>query len=91
MTILISILISAINLLCFYFGVRIGQKVAKKEEIKIEGLNPVKVIDTINQSKEDKKEQERMRIIAENIDNYDGTGLNQQNIPRWLLWKHIEK
>lgn len=81
MTILISILISAINLLCFYFGVRIGQKVAKKEEIKIEGLNPVKVIETINQSNEDKKEQERMRIIAENIDNYDGTGLGQQDIP----------
>lgn len=82
MTILISILISTINLLCFYFGVRIGQKVAKKEEIKIEGINPVKVIETINQSNEDKKEQERMRIIAENIDNYDGTGFNQQNIPR---------
>lgn len=81
MTILISILISAINLLCFYFGVRIGQKVAKKEEIKIEGLNPVKVIETINQSNEDRKEQERMRIIAENIDNYDGTGLGQQDIP----------
>lgn len=81
MTILISILISTINLLCFYFGVRIGQKVAKKEEIKIEGLNPVKVIETINQSNEDRKEQERMRIIAENIDNYDGTGLGQQDIP----------
>ena len=81
MTILISMLISTINLLCFYFGVRIGQKVAKKEEIKIEGLNPVKVIETINQSNEDKKEQERMRIIAENIDNYDGTGLGQQDIP----------
>jgi hypothetical protein len=25
-----------------------------------------------------------MRIIAENIDNYDGTGLNQRDIPRWL-------
>lgn len=81
MTILISILISTINLLCFYFGVRIGQKVAKKEEIKIAGINPVKVIETINQSNEDKKEQERMRIIAENIDNYDGTGLGQQDIP----------
>ena len=81
MTILISILISTINLLCFYFSIRIEQKAAKKEEIKIEGLNPVKVIDTINQSKEDKKEQERMRIIAENIDNYDGTGLGQQDIP----------
>lgn len=81
MTILISILISTINLLCFYFGVRIGQKVAKKEEIKLEGLNPVKVIETINQSNEDRKEQERMRIIAENIDAYDGTGLGQQDIP----------
>jgi len=81
MTILISILISTINLLCFYFGVRIGQKVAKKEEIKIAGINPVKVIETINQSNEDRKEQERMRIIAENIDNYDGTGLGQQDIP----------
>lgn len=81
MTILISILISTINLLCFYFGVRIGQKVAKKEEIKIAGINPVKVIETINQSNEDRKEQERMRIIAENIDAYDGTGLGQQDIP----------
>jgi len=81
MTILISILISTINLLCFYFGLRIGQKVAKKEEIKIEGLNPVKVIDAISQSKEETKEQERRRIIAENIDNYDGTGIGQQDIP----------
>ena len=81
MTILISILISTINLLCFYFGLRIGQKVAKKEEIKFEGLNPVKVIDAISQSKEETKEQERRRIIAENIDNYDGTGIGQQDIP----------
>ena len=67
--------------MCFYFGVLIGQKVAKKEEIKIEGLNPVKVIDAINQSNEETKEQERRRIIAENIDAYDGTGIGQKDIP----------
>lgn len=82
MTILIAILISIINLLCFYCGYKVGLKTNNKEEINLDGINPVKVINTINQSKEEAKEQERMRIIAENIDNYDGTGLNQKNIPR---------
>ena len=40
-------------------------------------LDIVRIINAINESKEESKEQERMRIIAENIDAYDGTGLNQ--------------
>lgn len=81
MTILIAILISTINLLCFYFGYKVGIKTNNKEEINLDGINPVKVINTINQSKEEAKEQERMRIIAENIDSYNGTGLGQKDIP----------
>ncbi len=82
MTILIAILISTINLLCFYFGFRIGQKTTNNEVLKLPNVNPVRIINAINESKEESKEQERMRIIAENIDNYDGTGLNQKDIPR---------
>jgi flagellar assembly factor FliW len=68
--------------LCFFCGYKVGIKTTNKEEINLDGINPVKVINTINQTREEAKEQERMRIIAENIDNYDGTGLNQKNIPR---------
>ena len=82
MTILIAILISTINLLCFYFGFRIGQKTTNNEVLKLPNVNPVRIINAINESKEESKEQERRRIIAENIDNYDGTGLNQRDIPR---------
>jgi uncharacterized protein YneF (UPF0154 family) len=82
MTILIAILISTINLLCFYFGFWIGQKTTNNEVFKLPNVNPVRIINAINESKEESKEQERMRIIAENIDNYDGTGLNQRDIPR---------
>lgn len=81
MTILMAILISTINLLCFYFGYKVGIKTNNKEEIKLDGINPVKVINTINQTREEAKEQERMKIIAENIDSYNGTGLGQKDIP----------
>lgn len=81
MTILIAILISTINLLCFYFGYKVGFKTNNKEEINLDRINPVKVIRNIEQNIESSKEQERMRIIAENIDAYDGTGLGQKDIP----------
>lgn len=57
-----------------------------KSDKKIKTLNPVKIVKEkveINRlEKEQEKEQEKYRIIAENIDNYDGTSRGQQDVPR---------
>lgn len=75
----------ATGLLCifsFVIGARVGQKSVKSDEIKLPSINPVKIINEMNESREQKKEQERYKIIAENIDNYDGTSIGQKDVPK---------
>lgn len=86
MSVLIAVIvITILNVLCFTIGAIIGQKVVKQEPIKIP--NPVKVVsNAIEEHKEKEeynKEQEKLRIISENIDNYDGTSIGQQDIPNY--------
>lgn len=76
-----TITIGVMCILCFLIGARVGQKVVKGEDIKII-KSPVRVIEEIKESHEQQKEIEKNRIIAENIDNYDGTGLGQKDVPR---------
>ena len=73
-------LTSFFNLCCFMVGAKVGQKVINKEEIKILP-SPLKVIQEYKEKEEYNKEQERYRIINENIDNYNGTSLGQQDLP----------
>ena len=73
-------LTTLLNMCCFLMGARIRQKVDKGQDITMP--NPVKTIQEFNENLETKKAQERDRIIAENIDNYDGTSIGQQDIPR---------
>ena len=73
-------LTSFLNLCCFMVGAKVGQKVINKEEIKILP-SPLKAIQEYKEKEEYNKEQERYRIINENIDNYNGTSLGQQDLP----------
>ena len=76
--------IALTGLLCilsFTIGAKTGQKVVKGEEIKIV-KNPVKMVEEYIDNKERKKELEKEKIIAENIDNYDGTSIGQKDLPR---------
>lgn len=75
-------LVSFFNISSFIIGAKIGQKVNRGESIespRIELKNPIK---TFNENKEAKKEQEKNRIIAENIDSYNGTPYGQQELPK---------
>lgn len=69
-------------ILSFVIGARVGQKIVKGEEVKVELPNPIKKIEEHREKKEVEKEIEKLDIITENIDNYDGTGLGQKEIPR---------
>lgn len=80
--IILIAVIGIMNILCFFIGAKIGQKVARNETITMPKIEPVKTIREYNEQKEVRMEQERDRVIAENIDNYDGTGLGQKDVPK---------
>ncbi len=65
----------------YTLGLRNGQKLIKKEEITVPNINPIKVVEQIKETKENKKEQVAYDIMMSNIDNYDGSSLGQRDIP----------
>lgn len=78
----IVLLISSIsNILCFLIGAKIGQKTIKGEDIEI---NPIKVIkEDIEEAKINKEielQNQEFKKELENIDNYDGTSINQKEL-----------
>ena len=81
-TLILIISIGIMNILCFFIGAKVGQKVIKGEELEIPKIEPIKAIREHNEKQEILKLQEKERIISENIDNYDGTSLGQKDIPR---------
>lgn len=79
-TILLIATISILNIVCFFIGAKVGQKVVKGEELKTPNLNPVKAIEEYKETKEYKENQERFNTMLDNINNYDGTGIGQRDI-----------
>ena len=71
-----------LNVLCFFVGSRIGNKVAKGEPIEMPTLNPIEKIHEIKEKHEAREEQNRIDIIMSNIDRYDGTSMGQRDVPR---------
>lgn len=80
MEVLLLAIVVASNILCFCIGARVGQKVIKGESIEMP--NPMKAIREHQARAEAKKEQTRLDTIMQNIDNYDGTGYGQKDVPR---------
>lgn len=81
-TILLLFLVGCFILVAYTLGLKNGQKLKNNEEIKLPEINPVKVIKNEIENYEEKKKQEINEINMFNIDNYDGTGLGQRDIPR---------
>lgn len=82
-TIFIILVSGTLNAVCFFIGAKIGQKVSKGETIEAPTLNPMKAIREREERKEADKESERLEIILQNIENYDGSPNGQRDVPRW--------
>ena len=81
--IFIILINSTANILCFFLGTKIVQKVMKNENLKVPKIkNPIKKVEEHKEKKELEKEIEKNNIILENIDNYDGTPIGQKELPR---------
>ena len=70
------------NILCFFIGAKVGQKVAKGEPVEMPSLDPMKAIREHQSQKEAERKQEREEVIWRNIERYDGTPFGQEDVPR---------
>lgn len=80
-TIALLFLFGVFIILAYTLGLKNGQKLKNNEEIKIPEINPVKIVKNEIETFEQKKKQDAYDTMMANIDNYDGTGLGQKDIP----------
>lgn len=78
--ILILLIVGALNIVCFFVGAKIGQKVVKGEEIKAPEITLKNPIKEYRKKKEAETSQEKINAILENIESYNGTSAGQKDI-----------
>lgn len=82
MEILLVLTVGAMCIGCFVIGAKVGQKVVKGEDIELPNINPVEAWHEHQERKEAQKEQDRLEVLLQNIENYDGTAIGQKNVPK---------
>ena len=80
-TIALLFLFGIFIILAYTLRLKNGQKLKNNEEIKIPEINPVKIVRNEIETFEQKKKQDAYDTMMANIDNYDGTGIGQKDIP----------
>ena len=79
-TLLIILAVGALCIGCFIVGAKVGQKVAKGEEIKMSYENPFEAYRKREAKREAEKEQNKIDTILQNIECYDGTTKGQKDV-----------
>ena len=82
MEVVMILAIGFVCMCCFLMGAKVGQAVVKGEKVETPTLNPVKAIRERQEKKEAEFAQNKFDVLMENIDNYDGTGYGQKDVPR---------
>lgn len=82
MTALLILITGALNIVCFFIGAKVGQKVSKGENLELPSVNPIERTREKQEKKEAKKEQERIDTIMQNIEAYNGTSQGQKDVPK---------
>lgn len=80
---------SLLNIICFLVGAMVVLKAQnrpiekqKEKGIQIPSLNPLEAYRSKQSKKELQLEADKLNTILNNIENYDGTGNNQEDIPK---------
>ena len=82
MSILLIIVVGALNVACFFIGAMVGQTAVRGEDIKQALPNPIEAIKEHNDRKAAEWEQDKLNTIMQNIESYDGTSNGQKDVPR---------
>ena len=80
MEILLAITVGALCIGCFLIGAKVGQTVSKGETLELPSVNPFEAYRKHEAKKEAQAEQERIDTIMRNIESYDGTANNQEDV-----------
>ena len=80
-SIILILLVGALNVACFFLGAKIGQTAYKGEKIELPAVDPLKPAKEREARKEAEMEQNRVDTILRNIEKYDGTGRGQEDVP----------
>ena len=83
-------IISALSIMLIFFafiiGLYYGSKIKNNEPINKPKINPIKIVkehvEEIKENEKTKLEQQIEETNLYNIDNYNGTGIGQKDIPR---------
>ena len=79
------IVVSILNGVCFFCGLKVGMSIVKGEPIELPSLpsiNPLQAYKERQNKKEAEREQDKLDTILQNIEAYDGTGANQKDVSR---------
>lgn len=82
-TIILCTIFGVFIIVTYSLGLKNGQRLSKNEDVVVPNVNPVRVVTQEIEKHEERKKQEREEIIDYNIDNYDGTGLGQKDVPNY--------
>lgn len=83
MTFYETVIICILELISFVIGAKVGQHSVKGKDIKVNPLESIKTsFEDSKKKKAEIKKKEKLDAIMQNIDNYNGTGLGQRQIPR---------
>lgn len=80
-TLITAAVVSTLNAACFFIGASVRQKVDAGAPVEIPNVNPLKAWEEHREKKATDKENQRLEIILENLENYDGTPSGQKEIP----------
>lgn len=83
MDILLILVVSTLNIMCFFIGAVIGQRTVTGEKIQapdLSKLNPMTLYREHEERKEVNKEKEKLETILKNIERYDGTEAGQEDV-----------
>lgn len=79
MSILFMAVMSAVNILCFMIGAKVGQSVSRGEKVL---PSPVEAIREHKAKAKQEQEMDRISVLLQNIENYDGTSIGQRDVPK---------
>lgn len=77
---LLFALLAASNIICFMIGAKVGQTVTKGEKVELPTVNPLEIYTKKKEDREAKREQDRKDTIMRNIDNFNGTSIDQEDV-----------
>lgn len=78
--IMMIVCLGALNIVCFFIGAKIGQKVVKGEEIKAPEITIPTPIRDYQKKKQAEAEQNKIDTILQNIEAYNGTSAGQKDV-----------